>query len=314
MKKSSVVDLKSQIVTSRDRPAQHQEGVGDGIASKIYVIRDVQVMLDVDLAELYGVETKALNQAVKRNIERFPADFMFRLTNEECRRSQIVTFGKNIVKANKYAPYAFTECGIAMLSGVLRSPKAIEANIEIMRAFVVMRRIMQTSAGVLQRLGAIEIKQVENDERFETIFSALDRGNLLPSGILPAGAEFDALRKVERVVEGAKRDLVVVDPYSDAVTLDVLAKKRPGVTVCLVCKNRGQPTPTEIAKFNRQYKGLTVSYSDDFHDRFILVDGIELHNLGSSINCLGRRVTTYTTRDRKEVSKFIALLSSIPMK
>ena len=221
---------------------------------------------------------------------------------------------ENIVKANKYAPYAFTECGIAMLSGVLRSPKAIEANIEIMRAFVVMRRIMQTSAGVLQRLGAIEIKQVENDERFETIFSALDRGNLLPSGILPAGTEFDALRKVERIVEGAKRDLVVVDPYSDAVTLDVLAKKRLGVTVRLVCKNRGQPTPTEIAKFNRQYKGLTVSYSDDFHDRFILVDGAELHNLGSSINCLGRRVTTYSTRDRKEVSKFLALLSSIPMK
>ena len=123
----------------------------------------------------------------------------------------------------------------------------------------------------------------------------------------------DALRKVERIIEGAKRDLVVVDPYSDAVTLDVLAKKCPGVTVRLVCKNRGQPTPTEIAKFNRQYKGLAVSYSDDFHDRFILVDGAELHNLGSSINCLGRRVTTYATRDRKEVSKFLALLSPIPV-
>ena len=309
MKKLSVVDLKSQIVTSRGRAAQHQGGRGDGIASKIYVIRDIQVMLDVDLAELYGVETKALNQAVKRNIERFPADFMFRLTNEECRRSQIVTFGKNIVKANKYAPYAFTECGIAMLSGVLRSAKAIEANIEIMRAFVVMRRIMQTSAGVLQRLGAIEIKQVENDERFETIFSALDRGNLLPSGILPAGTEFDALRYVSRIVESAKSEILVVDPYSDATTLDVLAKKQPGVTVHLVCKNRGQPTPTEIAKFNRQYKGLTVSYSDDFHDRFVVIDNAELHNLGSSVNCLGRRLTTYTTRDAKEIAKLLALVA-----
>ena len=308
MKKLSVVDLKSQIVTSRGRAAQHQGCRGDGIASKIYVIRDIQVMLDVDLAELYGVETKALNQAVKRNIERFPADFMFRLTNEECRRSQIVTFGKNIVKANKYAPYAFTECGIAMLSGVLRSPKAIEANIEIMRAFVVMRRIMQTSAGVLQRLGAIEIKQVENDERFETIFSALDRGNLLPSGILPAGTEFDALRYVSRIVESAKSEIVIIDPYSDATTLDVLAKKRPGVTVRLVCKNRGQPTAVEIAKFNRQYKGLTVSYSDDFHDRFVVIDNAELHNLGSSVNCLGRRLTTYTTRDAKEIRKILSQL------
>ncbi len=313
MKKSSVVDLKSQIVTSRDRPAQHQEGVGDGIASKIYVIRDVQVMLDVDLAELYGVETKALNQAVKRNIERFPADFMFRLTNEECRRSQIVTFGKNIVKANKYAPYAFTECGIAMLSGVLRSPKAIEANIEIMRAFVVMRRIMQTSAGVLQRLGAIEIKQVENDERFETIFSALDRGYLLPNGILPAGSEYDSLRYVSRLVESAKSEILIIDPYSDATTLDVLAKKQPGVKVRLVCKDRGQPTPTEIAKFNRQYKGLTVSHSDDFHDRFVLIDNAELHNLGSSVNCLGRRLTTYTTRDAKEIRKILAQLPKPPI-
>ena len=171
---------------------------------------------------------------------------------------------------------------------------------------------------MLQQLDQLRRQQIldqnRNEERFNTVFTALADGQLLPNGILPAGSEFDALRKVERIVESAKRDLVVVDPYSDAVTLDVLAKKRLGVTVRLVCKNRGQPTPTEIAKFNRQYKGLAVSYSDDFHDRFILVDGAELHSLGSSINCLGRRVTTYSTRDRKEVSKFLALLSFIPMK
>ena len=310
MKKTSVVSWESQIAISNDKTAQHQgQGCcGEGIASKIYVIRDVPVMLDVDLAKQYGVETKALNQAVKRNIERFPTDFMFRLTQEECRRSQIVTFGKNIVKVNKYAPCAFTECGIAMLSGVLRSHRAIEANIEIMRAFVAMRRIMQTSAGVLQRLGAIEIKQVENDERFETIFSALDRGYLLPNGILPAGSEYDSLRYVSRLVESAKSEIVIIDPYSDATTLDVLAKKQPGVTVRLICKDRGKPTSTEIAKFNRQYQGLTVTYSDDFHDRFVLIDNTELHNLGSSVNCLGRRLTTYTTRDAKEIAKILSLL------
>ena len=162
MKKTSVVSWESQIAISNDKTVQHQgQGCcGEGIASKIYVIRDVPVMLDVDLAKQYGVETKALNQAVKRNIERFPTDFMFRLTQEECRRSQIVTFGKNIVKVNKYAPCAFTECGIAMLSGVLRSHRAIEANIEIMRAFVAMRRIMQTSAGVLQRLGQSRLNRL----------------------------------------------------------------------------------------------------------------------------------------------------------
>ena len=109
-------------------------------------------------------------------------------------------------------------------------------------------------------------------------------------------------------MESAKSEIVIIDPYSDATTLDVLAKKRPGVTVRLVCKDRGKPTSTEIAKFNRQYQGLTVTYSDDFHDRFVLIDNTELHNLGSSINSLGRRLTTYTTRDAKEIAKILSLL------
>ena len=205
-----------------------------------------------------------------------------------------------------------------MLAALLKSERAIGISVCIVDAFVAMRRYLVANGQILQQIDQLRRRQTldqsRNEERFDTVFTALADGHLLPRGILPAGAEFDALRKVERIIEGAKRDLVVVDPYSDAVTLDVLAKKCPGVTVRLVCKNRGLPTPTEIAKFNRQYKGLTVSYSDDFHDRFILVDGAELHSLGSSINCLGRRVTTYSTRDRKEVSKFLALLSSIPMK
>ena len=144
--------------------------------------------------------------------------------------------------------------------------------------------------------------------QMETVFDALDRGNLLLNGILPSGTEFDSLRYVSRLIEGAKSKILIIDPYSDATTLDVLAKKQPGVKVSLVCKNRGKPTQTEIAKFNRQYKGLTVSYSDDFHDRFVLIDNAELHNLGSSVNCLGRRLTTYTTRDAKEIKKLLAQL------
>ena len=274
----------------------------------IITVRNVQVMLDRDLAMLYGVEVKQLNRQVKRNIERFPSDFMFQLTREDCSRCQIGTLNEGRGSNVKYLPYAFTENGIAMLSGVLKSPTAIEVNIRIMRAFTAMRRFVFDHAGLVQRVGAIEMKQLETDKRIDTVFDALDRGNLLPNGILPSGTEFDSLRYVSRLIEGAKSEILIIDPYSDATTLDVLAKKQPGVTVRLYCKDRGQPTPTEIAKFNRQYKDLTVTYTDDFHDRFLIIDNAELHNLGSSINSLGRRVTTFTTRDPAEIAKLRALL------
>ena len=209
-----------------------------------------------------------------------------------------------------YAPvYAFTEQGVAMLATVLKSDIAVRTSIEIMDAFVAMRGFLMSSAGVLQRLGAIEIKQLETDKKFETVFTALDRGRLLPSGIIPAGTEYDSQRQVSRLVESAKSEIVVIDPYADATILDVLSGKGADVTVRLVCKDRGKPTASEIAKFNKQYKGLTVSYSDDFHDRFVIIDNAELHNFGSSVNSLGRRVSTYTTRDAKEIKK---LLSQLP--
>ena len=274
----------------------------------IYVIRDAQVMLDRDLAALYGVEVKQLNRQVKRNIERFPADFMFQLSKEECSRCQIGTLNGSRGSNVKYLPYAFTENGIAMLSGVLKSKTAIEVNISIMRAFTALRRFVSDHAGLVQRVGAIEMKQLETDRRIDTVFDALDRGNLLPNGILAAGTEFDSMRFVSRLVESAQSEILLIDPYADAVTLDVLSRKRLGVKVRLVCKNRGLPTQTEIAKFNRQYKGLTVSYSDDFHDRFLVIDQSELYGLGSSVNGLGRRVTSYSTHDAREIAKLLAMI------
>ena len=278
------------------------------IQSRIVAVRNVQVMLDRDLAVLYGVQTKVLNQAVKRNIERFPDRFMFRLVESEMRELVTNCDRFETLKHSGVPMYAFTEQGVAMLSAVLRSKVAIDVSIRIMDAFVAMRRFAYDHAGLVQRVGAIELKQLETDKRIDTVFDALDRGNLLPSGILPAESEFDSMRYVSRLIESAQSVIVLIDPYSDAVTLEVLSKKRPGVKVRLVCKDRGKPTPTEIAKFNRQYKGLTVTYSDDFHDRFLIIDNVELHGLGSSINCLGRRVTSYTTRDAKEIAKLLAML------
>ena len=284
------------------------------IQKHIISIRNVHAILDRDLAVMYDVEVKHLNRQVKRNIERFPADFMFQLTKEECTRCQIGTLyerGEKALNWSTYRPYAFTENGVAMLSGVLRSPIAVAVNIGIMRAFTAMRCFVSDHAGLVQRVGAIELKQLETDKRIDTVFDALDRSNLLPSGILPAESEFDSIRYVSRLIESAQSEIVLIDPYSDAVTLELLSKKRPYVKVRLVCKNRGKPTPTEIAKFNRQYKGLAITYSDDFHDRFLIIDNAELHGLGSSINCLGRRITSYTTRDPKEIAKLLATIRKI---
>ena len=281
------------------------------IQKHIISVRNVHSILDRDLAAMYGVEVKQLNRQVKRNIERFPSDFMFQLSKEECTRCQIGTLyerGEKTLNWSTYRPYVFTENGVAMLSGVLRSPIAVAVNIGIMRAFTAMRRFAYDHAGLVQRVGAIELKQLETDKRIDTVFDALDRGNLLPSGIMPAESEFDSMRYVSRLIESAQSEILLIDPYSDAVTLEVLSKKRPGVKVRLDCKDRGKPTQTEIAKFNRQYKGLTVAYTDDFHDRFLVIDNVELHGLGSSINCLGRRVTSYTTRDVKEIAKILAMV------
>lgn len=279
------------------------------IQTRILTIRGQQVMLDRDLAELYGVTTAALNQAVKRNRERFPETFVFQMDEDEFAnwKSQIVISNSERMGLRK-RPFVFTEHGLTMMAALLRSSVAIKASVEIVNAFVAMRHFLVDTAGILQRIGAIEIKQLKTDERVATVFDALARGNLLPSGILPPNSEYDAMRFVTRIVESAKKEIVLIDPYSDAQTLDVLAKKRAGVSVRLLCKNRGQPTANEVAKFNRQYGGLSVEYSDAFHDRFLIVDGIEMHNLGSSVNSLGRRVTSYTTRDPKEISKVLALL------
>ena len=291
------------------------EIVGGGmpvdIKSRILAIRGVQVMLDRDLAELYEVPTGALNQAVKRNAKRFPERFVFQLSEKEFAnwKSQIVISNSERMGLRK-RPYAFTEHGITMLAALLKSERAIEISVRIVDAFVFMRRYLVANGQILQQIDQLRRRQIldqsRNEERFDTVFTALASGNLLPDGILPAGSEYDSLRYVSRLIESAKSEIVIIDPYSDATTLDVLAKKQPGVTVHLVCKNRGQPTPTEIAKFNRQYKGLTVSYSDNFHDRFVVIDNAELHNLGSSVNCLGRRLTTYTTRDAKEIKRLLA--------
>lgn len=281
------------------------------IKEKILTIRGQQVMLDSDLAQLYDTPVKRLNQQVKRNAERFPERFMFQLTKEEFTnlRSQFVTSSWGGVRK---LPYAFTEQGVAMLSTVLKSKSAVKVSIDIMDAFVAMRRFFQLNENVLLQLEQLRRMQMaehtENAAKFDTIFEALERGNLLTTGLLLPNSEFESLRFVTRLIETAKEEIILIDPYSDAATLDILAKKHADVRIQLVCRDRGNPTQAEITKFNRQYGGLGVTFTDKFHDRFIIIDRKELHNLGSSINSLGRRLTTYSSRDPKEIDKLLSLI------
>ena len=280
----------------------------DFIKSRIFTIRDVQVMLDRDLAALYGVEVKQLNRQVKRNIERFPADFMFQLSREECLRCQIGTLNARRGQNLKYVPYAFTENGIAMLSGVLRSSTAIEINIKIMRVFNAMRRALASMAPILARLAETERRQLEdrtkqitdqqrNEERFDTIFKAMDGGDFPPQKVFFDGKHYDAFSFARKLVRKAAKSIVLVDNYCDDTTLDILSQKRGGASVTIATTQKSATkflTPAAIAKFNKQNPPLAVKPVAAFHDRFLILDGTELYHFGASLKDLGRQYCAVT--------------------
>jgi hypothetical protein len=279
--------------------------IDDGfIKSRIFTIRGVQVMLDRDLAVIYGVETKALNQAVKRNAERFPESFMFQLSSAEAEKwkSQIVTSNltpkeeTGLRMGLRRPPYAFTEQGIAMLSAVLKSKTAILASVRIMEIFVAMRRVLVSIAPMLARLDTVERRQIadqaRNEERFDTIFKAMDGGDFPSQKVFFDGRHYDAYSFARMLVRKATKSIVLVDSYSDDVTLDILSQKRGGASVTLATTQRMIDrflSPTAIAKFNKQNPTLTIKAVGAFHDRFLILDGTELYHFGASLKDLGRQ-------------------------
>ena len=302
----------------------------DAIRSRIFTIRDVQVMLDRDLAELYGVPTKALNQSVKRNIERFPERFMFQMSNEDIAnlrsqivtssaetslRSQIVTLNKKQGQHLKYMPYAFTEQGIAMLSAVLKSETAIAVSIRIMDAFVAMRRALASIAPLLARIEATERRQlkqedaqVRNEERFKVILDAMRDKTFPPQKVFFDGQIYDAFDQMKKFVRMAKVELVVIDPYFDDSVLPLIAQKRPGVSV-LVVKNRRKNLlhAVDVAKFNAQHGNtLTVKEAANFHDRFLIIDKSILIHVGASLNYLGKRCFAFASLDKSNIPDILA--------
>ena len=282
---------ESELVTNND-----QLVFADKIESLIKVIRGQQVMLDRDLATLYGVEVKRLNEQVKRNIKRFPKDFMFQLTKEECLRSQIATLNEGRGQHLKYMPYVFTENGVAMLSSVLRSDTAIEVNIRIMRAFTSMRHFLQNNAEVFQRLSTLEYHQLEmqqhfqeSDKRIEEVFRRLDEGNAKPKqGVFYNGQIYDAYNFVSDLIKSAKKRIILIDNYVDETVLTLLDKREDSVSAFIYTQQINRQFQLDIDRHNAQYPPINVETFRLSHDRFLCIDD-DVYHIGASIKDLGKK-------------------------
>jgi len=263
--------------------------VSSSIKSKIHVIRGKQVMFDRNLAELYGVSTKRLNEQVKRNIERFPEDFMFQLTKKEFEHwwSQIAT-SKADMKGLRYKTYAFTEQGVSMLSSVLRSKKAIEINIFIVRAFVSMRKFLKHNDDLFKKINVVESKVLEHDNKIAKLFDILEKQNLPEKGIFFNGQIFDAYKIVSDFIKSANKKVILIDNYVNENTLHLLSKKKNNVKIVIYTKNITKSLEQDVKKFNEQYKNLEIIEFKESHDRFLIIDE-EIYHVGASLKDLGKK-------------------------
>ena len=267
------------------------------IENRIYTIRGIQVMLDSDLAEMYDVETKVLNQAVKRNLDRFPNEFRFQLTKDELDnlRSQIVTSSLSH-GGRRGLPYVFTEQGVSMLSAVLRSNTAIKVSIQIIQAFVSMRKTFANLHGLIQRLEGLESKQLITDSKLEKVLKALEKDRQPKQGIFFEGQLFDAHVFASDLIKKAQKSLVLVDNYIDETTLLLLSKRKKGVE-CTVHTRNNATLKKDIEKHNLQYPEISVIENRSSHDRFLVIDDTNLYHIGASLKDLGNKCFAFSRMD-----------------
>ncbi len=264
----------------------------NNIQDMIFTFRDKQVLIDRDLAILYQVETKRLNEQVKRNIERFPDDFRFQLSDNE--KNELVAKCdrfKNL-KHSSSNPYAFTELGVSMLSAVLKSKIAIDVSINIIRAFVQMRHIIASNGSILTRLEQTEQKLIQHDENFQKIFELLEQDKVPSQGIFYDGQVYDAYVFINRLFKQATKEIILIDNYIDDTTL-TLFSKYPKLTFTIVSKNISKQLKLDIDKYNSQYNNLKIKTSNKFHDRFLLIDDTTYH-IGASLKDLGKKVFAFS--------------------
>ena len=275
------------------------------LKDKIYTIRGLQVMLDFELAEIYGYTTKAFNQQVKNNIDRFDEDFRFQLTEAETDnlRSKILT--ANYSKMSRVLPYAFTEQGIYMLMTVLKGELAVTQSKMLIRMFKDMKHFIQNNAhlsveidNIKKHLLESDIHHKENDRKIIEIFTLLDKYKVCDTqGIFFQGQIFDAYAKFESFITQAENEIILIDNYVDLSVLERLAKKRSGVSVTIFTAPKTKLTEQDIQKFNEQYSSLTLSHTTKMHDRFLIIDQKTLYHIGSSLKDLGKKCFAFEVLD-----------------
>lgn len=279
-----------QVVANCDR------SVSMPIENRILTIRGHQVMVDRDLAKLYQVDTKVLNQAVKRNIERFPESFRFRLSSNE--KEELVT-NCDRFKALKHStsnPYVFTEQGVAMLSAVLKSETAIHTSIRIIEAFVAMRNFLMNNASIFQRMERLEMKQLKTDEKVDAILDKLGEEKKPKEGIFFQGQIFDAYVFVADLIRKAQKRIVIIDNYIDDTVLVQLAKRKAGVSVDIYDGQISRQLRQDVAAHNAQYPGVTLHHYQKAHDRFMIIDE-EVYHIGASLKDLGKKLFAFSKMD-----------------
>jgi phage regulator Rha-like protein len=286
----------------------------DIIQNKIYTVRQLQVMLDSDLAILFETETKFINRSVKRNLKRFPEAFACQLTSEEweairCQNGTLNNvYGRG--QHRKYLPWVFTEQGVAMLSAVLNTDHAVTASIQIIHAFVSMRNILMNNAHIIQRIDQLEINRIRTDEKIGQIFDALQ--TVKPrkkQGVFFDGQIFDAYVFISEIIQDAKNEIVLIDNYIDDSTLTILLKKRAGVKVGILTKSYSRQLLLDIQRVNQQYGGFEVHHFDKSHDRFLIIDRTVVYHIGASLKDLGKKWFAFSKMDNLSVSNIV---NSIP--
>ena len=289
----------------------------NSIRSKIHVIRGQQVMLDFDLAEIYGYSTKAFNQQVKNNIERFDEDFRFQLSDaevSELSRSKFLTSmqTKGIKGGRTYNPYAFTEQGIYMLMTVLKGDLAVTQSKMLIRTFKEMKHFIQNNAHIFAELDNIkkhllesDIHHKETDKKIKELFSLMDKYNVKETqGIFFQGQIFDAYAKFESFLAAAKKEIILIDNYVDLTILQRLAKKKKGVNVTIYTDPKTKLTAQDVQTFNTQYPTLTLNLTTKTHDRFLIIDHTTIYHIGASLKDLGKKCFCFDILD----SAFIPMI------
>ena len=265
------------------------------IQDKIYTIRGMQVMIDRDLAFLYGVETRRLNEQVKRNIERFPEEFMFQLTKDELENwmSQIEISNKELMGLRKL-PFAFTEQGVSMISTVLKTPMAVQTSIQIIKSFVGMRKFLQNNASLFTRIDSIEKRQIsyeiKNDTKVDAILNAIEeKGTPQKQHIFYDGQIFDAYLFVSDIIKSAKSSIKLIDNYIDESTLVLFTKRDAKVDMKIYTKTISKQLKLDLEKHNAQYPKIDIEIFDLSHDRFLIIDEKDIYHFGASLKDLGKK-------------------------